>query len=73
MNQPQRHRRRQLDYDRLLTPAEVAVMLNVVPKTVTTWAKNGRLSSVRTIGGHRRFYEAEVLKLVAESKQERTR
>jgi excisionase family DNA binding protein len=45
----------------LLTPAEVAAAFRVDPKTVTRWAKAGKLSSVRTLGGHRRYLEAEVL------------
>ncbi len=48
----------------LLTPAEVAHMFRVDPKTVTRWAKKGKLSSIRTIGGHRRFREAEVRALL---------
>jgi excisionase family DNA binding protein len=44
----------------LLTPAEVASMLRVDPKTVTRWAKQGKLSSIRTPGNHRRFSEPEV-------------
>jgi excisionase family DNA binding protein len=44
----------------LLTPGEVAVMFRVDPKTVTRWARAGRLSSIRTIGGHRRFRSSEV-------------
>ncbi|MEV5710078.1 BldC family transcriptional regulator [Actinoallomurus sp. NPDC052274] len=44
----------------LLTPAEVATMFRVDPKTVTRWAKAGKLTSIRTIGGHRRYKEAEV-------------
>lgn len=44
----------------LLTPAEVAAMLRVDPKTVTRWARSGKLSSIRTPGGHRRYDEAEV-------------
>jgi excisionase family DNA binding protein len=47
--------------DRLLTPAEVAALFSVDPKTVTRWAKAGRLDSVRTLGGHRRYREAEIL------------
>jgi len=39
--------------NRLLTPAEVAAMLRVDPKTVTRWARAGKLSSIRTPGGHR--------------------
>jgi excisionase family DNA binding protein len=45
---------------RLLTPGEVAEMFRVDPKTVTRWAAAGRLRSIRTPGGHRRFYEADV-------------
>ena len=44
----------------LLTPAEVAAMFRVDPKTVTRWAKAGKLTSIRTLGGHRRYREAEV-------------
>jgi excisionase family DNA binding protein len=44
----------------LLTPAEVASMFRVDPKTVTRWAKSGKLTSIRTLGGHRRYREAEV-------------
>ncbi|HEX9514713.1 MAG TPA: BldC family transcriptional regulator [Streptosporangiaceae bacterium] len=46
--------------NRLLTPAEVAAMLRVDPKTVTRWARAGKLSSIRTPGGHRRYSESEV-------------
>ena len=48
------------DPEPLLTPAEVASMFRVDPKTVTRWAKAGKLTSVRTIGGHRRYFAAEV-------------
>lgn len=44
----------------LLTPAEVAQLLRVDPKTVTRWARAGKLSSIRTPGGHRRYSETEV-------------
>ena len=44
----------------LLTPAEVARMFRVDPKTVTRWARSGRLSSIRTPGGHRRYSGREV-------------
>jgi predicted site-specific integrase-resolvase len=42
-------------------------MVRVDPKTVTRWAKTGKLSSARTLGGHRRYLEAEVLALLAGS------
>ena len=47
----------------LLTPAEVAAMFRVDPKTVTRWAKSGKLTSIRTLGGHRRYRESEVREL----------
>ncbi len=50
----------------LLTPAEVATMFRVDPKTVTRWAKAGKISSIRTLGGHRRYRETEVLALLQE-------
>ncbi|MFW5415071.1 helix-turn-helix domain-containing protein [Nocardiopsis sp. CNT-189] len=40
---------------RLLTPAEVAQIFRVDPKTVTRWAKAGKLTAIRTLGGHRRY------------------
>ena len=48
----------------LLTPAEVASRFRVDPKTVTRWAKAGKLSAIRTLGGHRRYREAEVVALL---------
>jgi excisionase family DNA binding protein len=53
--------------ERLLTPAEVAAMFRVDPKTVTRWAKAGKLSSIRTLGGHRRYRESEIKGLLQES------
>jgi excisionase family DNA binding protein len=48
----------------LLTPAEVASLFRVDPKTVTRWAKAGKLTSIRTLGGHRRYKESEVKALL---------
>ena len=53
------------DVERLLTPAEVAQLFRVNPKTVTRWATTGHLGSIRTPGGHRRFRETEVSALFA--------
>lgn len=53
--------------EKLLTPAEVATLFRVDPKTVTRWAKAGRLTSIKTLGGHRRYRESEVRALMAES------
>ena len=52
--------------ERLLTPGEVALMFRVDPKTVTRWASAGRIGSIRTPGGHRRFRAAEIHGLLAE-------
>jgi excisionase family DNA binding protein len=49
-----------MEQEMLLTPAEVASLFRVDPKTVTRWAKAGKLTSIRTLGGHRRFKESEV-------------
>ena len=51
---------RPVETEALLTPAEVAAMFRVDPKTVTRWAKAGKVSSIRTLGGHRRYREAEI-------------
>ncbi|GLZ07965.1 hypothetical protein Acsp03_54310 [Actinomadura sp. NBRC 104412] len=48
----------------LLTPAEVAALFRVDPKTVTRWAQAGKLTCIRTLGGHRRYREAEVRALL---------
>ncbi|HWB66695.1 MAG TPA: BldC family transcriptional regulator [Mycobacteriales bacterium] len=50
--------------DRLLTPGEVASLFRVDPKTVTRWAAAGRINSIRTPGGHRRFRESEIRDLL---------
>ncbi len=50
--------------DRLMTPGEVARLFNVDPKTVSRRALAGRISSIRTPGGHRRFRESEIQALL---------
>jgi excisionase family DNA binding protein len=60
------------DGDRLLTPGEVATLFRVDPKTVTRWASAGRIGSIRTPGGHRRFRESEVRGLLATLTSEAT-
>lgn len=57
---------RQNGQEQLLTPGEVATLFRVDPKTVTRWATAGRIGSIRTPGGHRRFRESEVRTLLAE-------
>jgi excisionase family DNA binding protein len=58
--------------ERLLTPGEVASLFRVDPKTVTRWASAGRIGSIRTPGGHRRFRESEVRTMLANLTSEAT-
>jgi len=59
------------DQEVLLTPAEVATLFRVDPKTVTRWAKSGKLTSIRTLGGHRRYKESEVKELLLKTTSNR--
>ncbi len=52
------------DPEQLLTPSEVAAMFRVNPKTVTRWARAGKISAIRTLGGHRRFKASEIQKFL---------
>ncbi len=45
----------------LLTPGEVAVMLDVDANTAARWSERGHFRNVRTPGGHRRYVAADVL------------
>jgi excisionase family DNA binding protein len=51
--------------DRYLLPSQAAAILHVSPKTIARWAKEGRIPSTRTLGGHRRFNEQELRALEA--------
>ena len=57
----------------LLTPSEVATLFRVDPKTVTRWAKAGKLTSIRTLGGHRRYKESEVKALLSTTTSQSTK
>jgi excisionase family DNA binding protein len=39
-------------------------MFRVNAKTVTRWARSGRLSAIKTMGGHRRYRLSEVRRAV---------
>jgi excisionase family DNA binding protein len=47
--------------DELLTPRGVAALLFVDRKTVSRWAQSGKLGSIRTPGGHRRYLKSEIM------------
>jgi excisionase family DNA binding protein len=49
---------------RWLRAAEAAEILHVSSKTVQRWAKEGKLPYQATLGGHRRYNEAEIRALV---------
>lgn len=49
--------------DEYLRAAQVARLLHVSPKTVARWAMEGKLRSVRTLGGHRRFSALQIREL----------
>lgn len=56
-------------YRPMLAPFQVAQLFGVNPKTVTRWAKAGYIEEApRTLGGHRRYYEDTVEKLLTESR-----
>jgi excisionase family DNA binding protein len=55
-----------------LSTGEVADLLYVSPKTVSRWAKEGKLPFMRTLGGHRRYPEAEIRELASELREEPT-
>lgn len=53
-----------IDFTDPLTPSEVARLFAVDPKTVTRWADDGRLATIRTPGKHRRFSRKQVQALL---------
>jgi excisionase family DNA binding protein len=69
MSQPRTAR---IEAPSYLRTAEVADVLHVSPKTVSRWAKEGRLPFLRTLGGHRRYPEARIRELAEELRQEPT-
>lgn len=62
---------REFDGNDLMTPAEVAEAFRIDPKTVTRWARTGKLTSIRTPGGHRRYSRAEIDAIKTGTRQER--
>ena len=58
-----------VEYDELLTPAEVAQALRVNAATVTRWHKQNLWPAgavVKTLGGHRRYSAAVVAQMLAD-------
>jgi excisionase family DNA binding protein len=57
---------------RYLRAAEVAAILYVSPKTVSRWARQGKLPFMQTLGGHRRYPAAKIRELAEELREEPT-
>jgi len=47
--------------EELLKPFEVAKLFRVDAKTVSRWQQEGKLTAIRTPGGHRRFRRSEIM------------
>jgi excisionase family DNA binding protein len=52
--------------ERYLKTGDVADLLHISPKTVTRWARDGKLPYSRTLGGHRRFLPDAIEQLIKE-------
>jgi excisionase family DNA binding protein len=59
-----------IESPRYLLTAEVADILHVSPKTVSRWAKEGKLPFLKTLGGHRRYPEAKIRELANQLREE---
>ena len=55
-----------------LRTAQVADLLQVSPKTISRWAKEGKLPFFKTLGSYRRYPEAKIRELVATLREEPT-
>jgi hypothetical protein len=61
----QEEQKSDIQEEQMYTPAEVADLFRVDPKTVARWDKTGvfernNVNVVRTMGNHRRFYKVEI-------------
>jgi excisionase family DNA binding protein len=59
-------------YPSYLRTAQVAEILYVSPKTVSRWAKEGKLPFLKTLGGQRRYPDTEIRELATELREETT-
>jgi excisionase family DNA binding protein len=57
--------------ERYISVTDVARIFAVSPKTITRWAREGKLPCMRTLGGHRRYPE-QIMKALAENYTHRT-
>ena len=62
------NQQRRFNPEQLLSPGEVAKAFRVDPKTVSRWAQAGKIPSLRTVGGHRRFRRADIEALLRDAR-----
>lgn len=55
--------------ERLLRTCDVALLFQVSERTVSEWARRGRVPSVRTPGGHRRYPADQIRQLLIEGRK----
>lgn len=54
--------------ERLLRTSDVALLFQVSERTVSEWARRGRVPSVRTPGGHRRYPAEQIRHLFVQGR-----
>lgn len=59
-----------MDDNSILTPSEVAELFAVNAKTVTRWARQGKLKSIKTLGGHRRYRVVDIREAIEKANVE---
>jgi excisionase family DNA binding protein len=52
---------------KLLRTSDIALLFQVSERTVAEWARRGRIPSVRTPGGHRRYPSEQIVKLLRDA------
>ena len=58
--------------EQLLRPGQVAALFQVSRRTISDWARAGKLDAIITPGGHRRFRATQVRALLEAQKVEAT-
>ena len=59
--------------ERLLRTSDVALLFQVSERTVSEWARRGRVPSVRTPGGHRRYPAAQIRQVFVDGRSDLAR
>jgi excisionase family DNA binding protein len=59
--------------DELLRPREVAEIFGVRPTTIARWAREGKLTPLRTPGGHRRYKRSGIRALLTKDAEPNVR